>query len=212
MADKSEGKAEGRSDQTSSNMNSDEHNQTLPASLTLEPFDVILGRGRTHIYHPGNMRMQTIVRAARPSYNKAGTTRLQKTSITQEVVQAIKTSGDQSSRFLKLDASTGGWTQVDDEVARIKVSNAIRYKEKPVSGTQAVSEWTQSLHRRMDTLHAEEEVPSETARMISLPQEQQVERNNPLLSDEEILAELGYDMGSSPHEGRYQRSNRNGQK
>jgi hypothetical protein len=185
-------------DQTPSNMNSDEHKQTLPALLTLKPFDVLLGRGRTHLHHPGNMRMKALVRAARPRYNKAGITRMQKTSITQEIVHAIKTSGDQPGRFLMHDAGAGGWTQVDDEVARIKVGNAIRYKEKPESGSQAVSEWMQSSRRRMGTSHDEVEVPSETARRISLPQEQQVERNNPLLSDEEILAELGYDMVSSP--------------
>jgi hypothetical protein len=51
----------GKSDQTPSIMNSeDEHSQTLPPLLTLEPFDVILGRGRTHLHHPGNMRMQLV--------------------------------------------------------------------------------------------------------------------------------------------------------
>jgi hypothetical protein len=58
MTDKQAG---GKSDQTPSIMNSeDEHCQTLPPLLTLEPFDVILGRGRTHLHHPGNMRMQLV--------------------------------------------------------------------------------------------------------------------------------------------------------
>lgn len=64
----------------------------------------------------------------------------------------------------------------------------------------------------MGTLHDEEEVSSETARLIYVPQEKQVEKNAPLLSNEDILAELGYEMGSSPHKDRDQRSNRHGQK
>jgi hypothetical protein len=188
MADK----AKGESNQTPSNVKSeDEHDQTLPVSLSLEPFDVILGRGRTHLHHPGNMRMKNLVRAARPGYKKAVTTRIQKTRITQEIVQAIQTSGDQPGRFLRHDESTGGWTQVGDEVARVKVGNAIRYK-KESSGAQAVSESIQSSRRQMGTLHDEEEMSSdETSQNISLPQE-------PLLSDEEILAELGYSMSSLP--------------
>jgi hypothetical protein len=102
--------AEGESYQTPSGMGSDEHTQTLPALLALEPFDVVLGRGRTYLYHPGNMRMKALVLAARPSYNKAGITRTQKTRITQEIVQAIQTSGDQPGRFLMHDASAGCWT------------------------------------------------------------------------------------------------------
>jgi hypothetical protein len=188
MADK----AGGRGDETPSIMNSeDELNQALPASLTLEPFDVILGRGRTHLHHPGNMRMKTLVRAAKPRYKKAVTTRNEKTRITQEIVQAIQTSGDQPGRFLRHDESTGGWTQVDDEVARVKVGNAIRYKKEP-SAAQAASDLLQSSRKQMGALPDEEELPSETARNISLPQE-------PLLSDEEILAELGYSTSSLPH-------------
>jgi hypothetical protein len=183
------------------NLNSDEHNHAIPASLTVEPFDVILGRGRTHLHHPGNLRMKTLVRAARPRYKKAMTTRIQKTRITQEIVQAIQTSGDQPGRFLRHDARAGGWTQVDDEVARVKVGNAIRYN-KETSGAQAVSDSIQSSRRQMGTLHDEEEMSSETARNIFQPQEQHVKNNIPLLSDEEILGKLGYVMGSSHHEDR----------
>jgi hypothetical protein len=184
------------------NMNSEgEHNQALLASLTLEPFDVILGRGRSHLHHPGNMRMKTLVRAARPRYKKAVTTRIQKTRITQEIVQAIQTSGDQPGRFLRHNARDGGWTQVDDEVARVKVGNAIRYKKEP-SGAQVISDSLKSSHRRMGTSPDEEALSSETARNISLRQEQQVKNNIPLLSDEEILANLGYEMGLSRQEDR----------
>lgn len=64
--------------------------------------------------------MKALVCAARSSYNKAGTTRTQKTIITQEIALAIQTAGDQLGRFLMLDASAGGWIQVDDDVARVK--------------------------------------------------------------------------------------------
>jgi hypothetical protein len=54
----------------------------------------------------------------------------------------------------------------------------------------------------MVTLYDEEEESSETARMMSLPKEQQAEQHFPLLSDEEIPAELGYEMSPPPHEDR----------
>jgi hypothetical protein len=215
MADAMADKAEGKMDQTLSDICSHNHNQTLPALLTLEPFDVILGRGRTHLYHPGNVRMKALVCAARPSYNKVGTTRTQKTRIIQEIVLAIQTSGDQPGRFLMHDSSAGGWIQVDDEVSRVKISNAIRYKEKPARGAHvlAVSGCMQSSRRRMGTFYDAEEasVSSERARIIFVPQEQQVNNNSPLLSNEDILAELGYEMGSYPHKASDQRSNWHGQ-
>jgi hypothetical protein len=53
-----------------------------------------------------------------------------------------------------------------------------------------ISDWMQSSRRKMGTFHDEEEVLSETARMMSLPQEQQAETHFPLLSNEAIFADL----------------------
>jgi hypothetical protein len=108
--------------------------QTLPAPVNLDPFDVILGRGRAYLLHPGNTRMQTLVSDNLARYQSA-IMRIEKARITKEIVQTIKTCGDQPSRFLGYDARAGRWTEVD----RVKVGAALRYQHK-ANNAYAVSE------------------------------------------------------------------------
>jgi hypothetical protein len=93
------------------------------------PFDVLLGRGKGNQQHEGNQRFQTIVNEHRYRY-KTFQTRDQKTNTTREIVNSIKTEGNQTGHFLKFDKSMGGWREVIDEVARVKVAQALRYKRE----------------------------------------------------------------------------------
>jgi hypothetical protein len=89
----------------------------------------LLGRGRTHLRHPGNERMRSAADMHSMRYN-ATTLRKEKTAITQQIVEIIQSSGDPPGRFLEFDREVDGWVKVGDEVARRKVSHAIRYDSR----------------------------------------------------------------------------------
>jgi hypothetical protein len=91
-----------------------------------QPSDVMLGRGRRHLRHPGNLRLVTVLDQHKLRYDNASS-RQQKTVITNEIVQIMQMCGAAPGRFLRLDSSAGGWYEVSDEVARVKVGTALRY-------------------------------------------------------------------------------------
>lgn len=74
--------------------------------------------------HPGNVRFRSIVGLQMDEYEMA--TRLEKSLITEKIVQAIR---DSDGRFLKRDDG-GEWEEVDQETARKKVGHAFRNRRK----------------------------------------------------------------------------------
>jgi hypothetical protein len=55
--------------------------------------------------------------------------------LAETIVRNIK---DSSGRFLKLDSGTGGgWTEVNDEIARDKIAHAFRTQRKSQSQRQS---------------------------------------------------------------------------
>jgi len=90
-----------------------------------QALDVLLGRGRRNAFHPGNRRYHAIIEMNQARFN-AATSRLEKTQIAQEIVNLIAERG----RLLKFEEQRGGWVEVDNEVARTKVSHACRYRQR----------------------------------------------------------------------------------
>jgi len=90
-----------------------------------QALDVLLGRGRRNAFHPGNRRFQAIIEMNQARFS-AELSKPGKTRIIQEIVTSIAERG----RFLKYDEGRGGWMEVDDEVARTKVSHACRYRQR----------------------------------------------------------------------------------
>jgi hypothetical protein len=82
--------------------------------------DVLLGRGKASYEHMGNLRFRYCVESRAKQYDSAAGTS-EKKKITHEIVQSVK---DSTGRFLKDDAA--GWVEVEDDVARLKVSHAFR--------------------------------------------------------------------------------------
>jgi hypothetical protein len=87
------------------------------------PLDVIFGRGHTHQNHTGNVKIRGLVEDSKAIYDSSS--KKQKTIITEKVVHAIKKTG----RFLK-EGEAGGWVEVNDHDARLKVSHAFRDQAK----------------------------------------------------------------------------------
>lgn len=93
---------------------------------TPEKFDVLLGRGRWYSNHPGNRRLQILINMHLERY-QVTKSRPEKTFLTNEILYMVKVCGRQPGRFLKFEAHRDGWVTVDDEIARIKISQAMRY-------------------------------------------------------------------------------------
>ncbi|KAG7351261.1 hypothetical protein IV203_010621 [Nitzschia inconspicua] len=96
-------------------------------------YDVLFGRGKGIQAHPGNKRLRELVEANLGRYEQAS--RLEKTLLAETIVRNIK---DTSGRFLKLDSGRGGgWTEVNDEIARDKIAHAFRTQRKSQSQRQS---------------------------------------------------------------------------
>jgi hypothetical protein len=157
------------------------------------PFDVLLGRGRGTQQHGGNQRFQTIINESKDLYNSFES-RDQKTSTTRDIVNFVKTSGEETGRFLKFDSDIRGWVEVDDEVARVKVGQALRYKREDDADTKVSARKTRSEQqqnaRTSRPLTESSSDPSSAAPPLDIDEE-------PLLSDGAILSALGYPEGSA---------------
>jgi hypothetical protein len=94
--------------------------KSIVVIVTPSRYDILFGRGRAVMEHPGNLRLLLLVGEKMPSYNAAN--KEAKTGLTVAVVQILK---GRSSRFLKKNDS-GVWEEVTDALARNKVSHAFR--------------------------------------------------------------------------------------
>lgn len=92
--------------------------------ILIQPNDVLFGRGKTVVEHPGNLKFRNIVGMQMDEYEAAS--RMEKTSMTEKIVQMVKES---DGRFLKRDDG-GDWEEVDQETARRKVAHAFRNRRK----------------------------------------------------------------------------------
>lgn len=80
-------------------------------------FDVLFGRSKIAKKHTGNLRAAHLVSMWQTKYDEAGG-RYAKTAISYELIEIIKDSG---GKFLKSEDS--GWVEVEDDVAREKISH-----------------------------------------------------------------------------------------
>jgi hypothetical protein len=94
----------------------------VPALVVRVPksTDILFGRGKSIREHPGNVRFGLIVGSFFDRYEEFGC-RGEKKDFAQAAVLKIKSMG---CRFLKQEA--GVWQEVDDDLARDKVSYTLR--------------------------------------------------------------------------------------
>lgn len=104
--------------------------QPASTSRILRPahMDVLFGRGKPYQSHPGNNRLHEVVELCKDRYSQAR--RHVKTEIAQEIVDYIKVGCTVPGRFLKRVEGDGTWAEVSDDVARDKVSHALRGKPR----------------------------------------------------------------------------------
>jgi hypothetical protein len=92
--------------------------------LTPRPDDVLFGRGKMVVEHPGNTRFRQVVDLYMSKYEASG--RLEKTCIAEIIVRMVK---ENFGCFLKKDDG-GDWEEVNDATARKKVAHAFRNRRK----------------------------------------------------------------------------------
>jgi hypothetical protein len=95
---------------------------------TPEPSDILFGRGKPFQSHPGNIRLHEIVNLQKDNYSRSR--RFDKLAIADAIVHQIKTEGAPPGRFLRRVEGQDCWEVVPDELAREKVSHALRGKVK----------------------------------------------------------------------------------
>jgi hypothetical protein len=83
------------------------------------PTDVLLGRGRSCQEHIGNLRYRLVIDSFQSQYDQAR--KLKKTQVCAMVVESVH---KYKGRFLKHDFV--GWIEVDDEMAKDKISHSFR--------------------------------------------------------------------------------------
>lgn len=114
--------------------------------------DVLFGRGRPIMRHPGNAVLRSIVKQKLEEYASAKSKK-ETTDVTWEVVRTLK--GKYGVRFLKEEniANSGlGWIEVSNEIARQKVRIAfrdLRTKIMKTNAAQAKANST-SVRKEMD--------------------------------------------------------------
>jgi hypothetical protein len=91
-------------------------------AITITPsrYDILFGRGRPMRDHPGNLELLFLVEQNSSAYNSAN--KQEKTRLSLEILRMLKAK---PSRFLKKNTS-GVWQEVDEDMAREKVSHAFR--------------------------------------------------------------------------------------
>jgi len=102
-----------------------QYDEEIATDTILVPrrFDVLFGKSKKCIQHPGTMRCQLIVEMHWDEYNRQR--KKEKGLIASKIVRIIH---DSQGRFLKWDGNskTGSWVEVDDVVAREKVTHFFR--------------------------------------------------------------------------------------
>ena len=87
--------------------------------------DILFGRGKTVVEHPGNAWFRDLVDKTMMHYESC--TRMEKASIAEMIVNMVKDSG---GRFLKAEDDGEFWEEVDDHAARKKVAHTFRNRRK----------------------------------------------------------------------------------
>ena len=111
--------------------------------------DVLFGRGKNSMSHPGNVRVREIIESKLGEYESSR--QLEKTKLSSQVVHSIKEAG---GRFLK-QGEDGNWEEVDTETCREKISHLFRDQRR---------KYRQHRKKESAAIH----LPSDKERLVGL--------------------------------------------
>lgn len=98
-------------------------------SLIASPakYDILCGKDKTYNKHTGNGIFRDLIVDYVATYNQASS-KQDKMKLTKEIVSHLQRK--YGSRFIKIHKKTGQWQEISDQVARDKVSHALRFAAK----------------------------------------------------------------------------------
>ena len=94
--------------------------------LEPQPQDILFGRGKSIQNRPSNVWFRNVLDSYRNRYDDAD--KVEKTKVAWEIVRYVKTH--KNARFLKRSDDCVSWVEVDDILARGKVSHSFRTQRK----------------------------------------------------------------------------------
>jgi hypothetical protein len=97
--------------------------------------DVLSGRGRRILNHPGNLTYRSIIKSLKPEYDAAPKSR-RGVLYGNQIVNLIHNLSP-PGRFLKKDKVSGSWIEVDKEEAVKRAIQALRDSKRLVVRTPA---------------------------------------------------------------------------
>ena len=97
----------------------------LPPSFTPHDTDVLIGRGRRVVNHPGNKKFRALVNGNLAAYSLAET-KSKKSNIIVAIFQVLTTASSETTGFVKLNKASKRWYVIDYASARISIAQAFR--------------------------------------------------------------------------------------
>ena len=95
------------------------------------PQDILFGRGKPYQERPSNVWFRNLLESYRNRYEVA--CKSEKTKLATEIVHVVKLK---NGRFLKQSQEWDYWVEVDDKMAREKVSHAFRTRRSKTKGSE----------------------------------------------------------------------------
>jgi hypothetical protein len=96
--------------------------------------DVYMGRGNAHSWRPGNARFHRIVDQYINLYHSTA-----RKGSKSEIISRIYDSVNAKGRFLR-DLEGGGYAEIDEEDAKRKIGQAVRYRKRKADSSQELTE------------------------------------------------------------------------
>jgi len=115
-----------------------EEGNSSQATLVPRRFDVLFGKSKRSVQHPGTMRCQLLVEMHWDAYNRLA--KAERGQIAEKIVGIVY---DSQGRFLKWDAKEKSWVEVDFDTAREKVTHyfrALRERKQKLQKQATVNE------------------------------------------------------------------------
>ncbi|CAB9530771.1 expressed unknown protein [Seminavis robusta] len=119
---------------------------TPPATGEIVPtdLDVLCGKTKQIISHPGTIRYQMVVDSYTQRYIQADT-KYAKMQVTKALYEHLKTT----SRFLKFNDKENAWEEISALAARDKIGHALRFAVNNVTNTEKKRRKNKRGHRRV---------------------------------------------------------------
>lgn len=121
-------------------------NQKDKIITELRSNDVLCGKEKNCVNHPGSRNFRAVIDQYALKYNEA-ITKQQRMEVTKEIYDSL---GAQNGRFLKYNSKVKSWVELSSLLARDKISHALRFanRESAKSPSMTSSARSSECHHR----------------------------------------------------------------